>query len=401
MNKTFILITLILLALQIDTLAQQINLIDSCASDYDESVDYFPEKVEITDAENFSVDYFNHYKVVTVSDAFDGADPFTYVLVQCGTPAPDAANFPTDTQFIEVPTEGMIALSTTQLPHLVELDLLDSLLGLDTFLYVNTPQVNEMIADGDLIEVGSGTSVNTELILDSQADMVMTFAYSAATNAHPVLTQAGIFTAINAEWREATPLGRAEWLKYMALFYNAEAEAEQIYSDIVSAYDDARELANSIPEEERPTVLWNSFSNTADAWRIPGRDTYAGALIQDAGGRIALGDTVPPESALLGFETVYDGAFDADIWITNAYGITSLDAFLGREERYAYFSAIETENIWNNTLDINQNGGNNYFELGVTNPHLILQDLVAIFHPELMPDHEFTFYMPLIASEEE
>ena len=37
------------------------------------------------------------------------------------------------------------------------------------------------------------------------------------------------------------------------------------------------------------------------------------------------------------------------------------------------------------------NGGNNYYEWGVTNPHLVLQDLVAILHPDLMPEHEFAF----------
>ena len=46
----------------------------------------------------------------------------------------------------------------------------------------------------------------------------------------------GIFTALNASWREATPLGRAEWLKYTALFYNVESQAETIYTDIVTQY---------------------------------------------------------------------------------------------------------------------------------------------------------------------
>ncbi len=95
------------------------NLTDECVTDYDPEVDYFPNKVEITYAENFSVAYVNHYKVVTVADAFDGANPFTYVLVQCGAPAPEANDFPDDTQFIEVPAGDIIAMSTTQLPPLV------------------------------------------------------------------------------------------------------------------------------------------------------------------------------------------------------------------------------------------------------------------------------------------
>jgi iron complex transport system substrate-binding protein len=44
---------------------------------------------------------------------------------------------------------------------------------------------------------------------------------------------------------------------------------------------------------------------------------------------------------------------------------------------------------------MNDLGGNNYWETGVANPHLLLQDMVAIFHPELLPDHEFTFFRPI------
>ena len=378
-----------------DAAAPDVNLQETCVTDYDPNVDYFPDKITITDAVNFSVEYFNHYKVVTVTNAFDGAEPFTYVLTQCGTPAPDAADFPDGTQFIDVPAGEIIAMSTTQLPHLTELGLVDKLVGLDSFLYVNSPEVRALIDAGKLVEIGSGAEVNVELVLDVEPDIVMTFGFNPASDAHPVLIEAGIFTALNAEWREPTPLARAEWIKYTALFYNAEARAEAVYADIVSAYNEARELAASVPEDERPVVLWNTYSSFSEAWSIPGAQTYVGALIRDAGGVIALGEEAPEGSALLSFEAVYDGALDADVWITGAFGVTTLDDLLARDSRYADFAAVQNGNVWNNTKDLNENGGNNYWELGVTNPHLILQDLVAIFHPDLLPDHDFSFYLRL------
>lgn len=371
------------------------NFTTGCVTDYDPTVDYFPDKASITDAENFAVTYFNHYKVVTVTDAFDAAEPFTYVLVQCGTPVPDSADFPTGTQFIEVPAGDFIAMSTTQLPHLIELDLLDHLVGLSSFQYVNSAEVRALIDSGKLIEIGEGAEVNVELVLEAEPDIVMTFGYDPASDAHPVLMEAGIFTALNAEWREATPLGRAEWIKYTALFYNAEARAEAIYMGIVTAYDEARQLAASVPEAERPVVLWNTFSSYTEAWSIPGADTYVGRLIADAGGIVALAEEAPGDTARVGFEVVYAGAQDADLWVTNALGIMTLDALLAEDSRYADFAAVQNGVVWNNNLDVNENGGNNYWQLGVTNPHLILQDLVAIFHPDLLPDHQLHFYRRL------
>lgn len=376
------------------------NLTDTCVADYDPDVNYFPEKVEVMDAENFSVEYFNHYKVVSVTDAFDGANPFTYVLVQCGTPAPEADGFPPDTQFIEVPTGDIITMSTTQLPHLTELGLLGNLVGLDSFQFVNTPEVRELIDAGELVEIGSGAEVNVERVLELEPDLVMTFGFNPDTDAHPVLIEAGIFTALNASWREATPLGRAEWLKYTALFYNVEAQAEAIYADIVTQYNAAAELAAGIPQDERPVVLWNRFSPFTEAWTIPGAETYAGRLILDAGGQIALGELAPAENVSVSFEVVVAGALDADIWVTNAAGMTTFGDLLAADPRFGDFAAAQNGNVWNNTLDLNENGGNNYFELGVTNPHLILQDLVAVFHPELLPDHAFNFYLPLAPESE-
>jgi len=393
-------VSILLFMLIVPTIAQEQveltqNLTDGCVSDYDESVDYFPEKATFLDATNISVVYHNHYKVVTVLDAFDGAEPFNYVLVQCGTPMPSADNFAENTQFIEVPTGDIITLSTTQLPHLTQLGLLDNLVAMDSFDYVNTPAVREKIDGGDLDAVGFGSGINVELVLNIEPDVVMASGFDPDTDAHPVLLEAGIFTALNASWREVTPLGRAEWIKYVALFYNVEAQATEIYDDIVLSYNEAKLLAAEIPEEARPTVLWNRFWSPREAWTIPGAQTYAGTLIQDAGGRIALTELAPDDSVNISFEVAYEGGLDADIWSLDAFGIDSLDALYAEDSRYADFGAVASGNVWNNNLDVNENGGNNYYELGVTRPDLVLRDLVAIFHPELLPDHEFVFYRRL------
>lgn len=368
------------------------NITNACVQTFDPATDYFPAKTEVTDAQNFNVQYFNHYKVIEVQNAFDTAPLFVYVLVQCGTPMPDANDFPEGTQFIEVPSKKAIVLSTTQLPHFVELGLLDKLAGVDSGFYISTPQVRELISAGDLLEVGFGNSVNVELVLDSEADLVFAYGFNPDTDAHPKLIEAGVFTAMNAEWREATPLGRAEWLKYTALFYNAEAQANEAYDNISTTYEATKALVSEIPQEERRVVLWNSFSPYSESWIIPGATTYIGQLITDAGGVIAMGEQAPTESASLSLEAVYAEALDVDVWVLGLFGIGTLDDFLAQDARYADFTALQIGNVWNNDLDTNENGGNNYYELGVTSPHLILQDMVAIFYPNLLPEHAFKFH---------
>ncbi|PJF44634.1 MAG: ABC transporter substrate-binding protein, partial [Phototrophicales bacterium] len=354
------------------------------------------DKVQFNYAESVSVEYFNHYKVVTITQPWPGAEEaFSYVLVQCGTPTPEDYD---NALIIEVPVKRVISMSTTYLPHIVRLGVLDTLIGVDTAAFASTPEVVELAEAGELIEVGSGSAVNVELVLEAEPDLVLTYGSGFADyDAHPVLLEAGIPTALNADFTETTPLGRAEWLKYTALFYNQEAAANELFDSIAQNYEElAAQLAN-LPDEERPTVLTNTIFG--DAWNATGAQSYAGRFIYDAGARLVLEDvegvaesnsTVPLDPEVVFFE----GA-DADFWLVNAFGVFSLEDLLSQDERYADFLAVSNGGVYSNIGRIGPNGGYDYYETGVIEPDVILKDLIAIFHPELFPDHELVYYRQL------
>jgi len=398
MKPAFLLFAILLYGL-LPASALDANITDGCVSDFDPAIDYFPDKVVLEEATRFSVEYFNHYKVVRVSDAFDGATAFDYVLTQCGTPRPDPANFPAGAQFIETPAGDLIALSTTQLPALAQLGLLDHLVAVDSGFYISTPEVTDLITAGQISEFGFGAEINIERVLELAPDLVMSYGYNPATDAHPVLLEAGIFTALDAGWREQSPLGRAEWLKFIALFYNREAEAAALYDAIAAEYDTVKALAATVHADDRPAVLINTFLGYADAWFIPGADTYVGQLARDAGGELLLAEAGSTTSQALGFEVVYDGGLDAEIWLTETFGVYAGADLLALDSRFGDFAAFQSGNVWNNNRDENANGGNNYYEWGASQPHLVLADLVAIFHPDLLPNHEFAFYQQLDTAE--
>ncbi len=91
-----------------------VNVTEGCVSSYDANVDYFPAKSEVEYAEGFTIEYFNNYKVISVTRPWVGsATPFTYALVQCGTPTPETGTFDA---VIEVPIKRIVSMSTTYLP---------------------------------------------------------------------------------------------------------------------------------------------------------------------------------------------------------------------------------------------------------------------------------------------
>ena len=365
------------------------NLTEGCVDAFDPNVDYFPEKISLTHTTGFSVEYHNSYKVITVATPWPGAgEAQQYVLVQCGAPEPtgfDAA------QIIEVPVQQIATMSTSYLPFLDMYGLLDRLVAVDDVTYVNNPAVLAMAEAGTLVQIGYGAGVNVEQILDLAPDLVMTYGSgSPEYDAHPVLLNAGLKVAVNAEWLETSPLGRAEWGKFIALFFNKEATAESTFADTVARYEDLK--AKAAAAAEKPTVLTDS--EYQGSWYVAGGRSFTAQLLADAGAAYLWADDESTGSIPVAFEAVFDKAADADFWLNVGF-VNSLEEMKAADERYTDFAPFQKGNVWNNNKRQNANGGNDYYESAVAQPDAVLADLIAIFHPDLLPEYEMVYFQRL------
>ena len=363
-----------------------------CVDTYDPAQDYFPHKAELQYAESFSIEYFGNYKVVTVHTPWPGAkEAVQYLLVQCGTPAPDGYE---GIQRIPVPIRRLAALSTTQLPHLELLNALENLVAVSDIELVHSPGVNQRFAAGKIAEIGHGAGINLEVVLELETDVVMTVASAQSQyHAHPVLQQAGVVVAINAEYTEPSLLGRTEWLKFTAAFFNAEALAEERFADIAAQYQQYAALVRDVPMAQRPTVFGGSLWR--DTWHVSGGKSYAAQLIAAAGGAYLWADDDSAGSLPLDFEAVYEKAHAADIWLTMRNEWHSLAEVQAADERYAALAAFNSGRVYNANARLNAHGGNDYWESGLAEPHIALADLIKILHPDRLPEHALKFYQKL------
>ncbi len=359
---------------------------------YGPAKDYFPHKAELQYAERFAIEYFANYKVVTVHTPWPGAqEAVRYVLVQRGTPAP--AGY-AGVQRIEVPVQRLAALSTTQLPHLELLNALDALVAVSAIEMVHSPGVNQRFAAGKIAEIGHGAGINLEVVLELATDVVMAVASAQFQyNAHPVLQQAGVGVAINAEYTEPSLLGRTEWLKFTAAFFNAEALAEKRFAAIAAQYQQYAALVREVPTAQRPTVFGGSVWR--DRWHVAGGKSYAAQLVAAAGGAYLWADDDSGGSLPLDYEAVYEKAHAADVWLTMRNEWHSLAEVQAADERYAAFAAFQSGRVYNANARLNAHGGNDYWERGIAEPHIVLADLIKILHPARLPNHVLKFYQKL------
>jgi len=358
------------------------NLTDDCVTEFDASVDYFPQKAEIEYAEGFTVEYFNNYKVVTIVPWVGAEETFTYVLVQCGTEAPEMDA----DAVVEIPVESVVTLSTTILPHIVSQDLVDHLVGVDTLAFTSTQEILDN-AD-NIAEVGSGFSgFNLEVIAELEPALIMGQQFFAGDTAFDPISELGVTVVLNSDFADTSPLAAAEWGKYLSLFFNTEALANETFETVETEYNALAALTADV--ETRPTVI--AATPFQGAWFMPAGDSTIAEFIENAGGDFLFSD-LEGTSVNLSFEEVLEQGSEAEYWVNlNQIWLTP-DEMLADDERYVEFAAFENGNVWNNNLAQNDMGGNAYFESGFVNPHLVLADLIAILHPELLPDHEFVYY---------
>jgi len=348
----------------------------------------FNDKVKIRHAKGFTIDYYDHYKVVKILSPFEkSTDTMSYVLLQRGTPRPKEF---AENQVIEIPVRSLVVMSSLHIGLVGFLEAEDILTGMGNLKYVSSPKVIERIKSGKIVEVGKDQGINEELLVTMRPDLVMAIGSPVSKiNRYQSLRQAGIPVMINSEWIETTPLARAEWVKLMGALLNKEEVVNRKFQVVEEQYNRLAVLARKA--KSKPSVI--TGMNSKDSWFVPNGNSYVSKFLQDAGGSYHWIKTKATGSLPLSFETVYPVALKADYWLNvSITNIQSREDILARDTRYADFQTFKTGQIYSYNKRFNNNGANDYWESGAVNPDKVLADLIRILHPELLPDHDLIYY---------
>lgn len=330
------------------------------------------------------------YKVVEVSKGFPGNhQPFRYLVKEDTTIEVPEENYDA---VIEVDVQTVILTSTTQVPHLVALEIPDRLIAFPNLDLISSMPIRKRIDEGTVDELGSGAQYNTEKIIDLSPDLLVISTLGDNLKDLQLMSKANIPAVINGDYVEQHPLGRAEWIKFTGALTGRLKEATAYFDNIKSNYLNLKKAVQDTTFSAVPTVL--SGNMYRDIWYAPSGNNWGAIFLEDAGADYIFKDQESAGSLQLSYETVLDKGLNADIWISTAeFG--SLAQMAAADARYTQFSAFQTGNVYTFANTRGATGGLEYFELGYTRPDIILKDLIKIFHPGLIPDYEPYFYQKL------
>lgn len=346
-------------------------------------------EVSVKYARGFRIQDFENYLKLTVRNPLDTSLILdTYILYR-------DKNFGTgkfqEMHCIQIPVQNIACLSTTHVGFLEALHLEDKIVACSGTQYLYNDKISDLVKSGNIKEMGAEGSLNTELLVTLHPSIIM--AYNMGDPSYDQfdkLLSLQMMPVLNNEYLETSPLGQAEWIKFTAAFFNELDAADNIFDSITTEYEKVKSTVAQITD--KPDV----FTGMAfkGEWTIPGGKSFAAHYLADAGADYIWKDDTKTGNYPVALEEVIAKAKDADFWL-HAGAAENLHNIRSADERYKVFSAFQHENIFNNNNRVNAAGGNDYWESGVISPHIVLKDLVRIFHPDVLPEHELVYYKQL------
>jgi len=336
-------------------------------------------------ARNLHIAYYDDYVSVRIRDPWDTLRQRQhYVLVDRDKPLP--ARLPADGTVIRVPVEKAVIYTSVHTAIAEELGALDQVAGICEPQYITSPEVLRRIGEGRIADLGMSTSPNVEKIIDIGTEMIIASPFE--NSGYGSAEKLGIPIVEAADYMENHPLGRTEWVLFYGLLLGCREEAGDVFTRTERRYLELKELAAGVAY--RPTVLLER--RYGNSWAVPSGGSYIGVMHADAGADYVFRGFSGAKSIHLTFEEVFDRAGDADFWFLK-YDTRApyTYAHLRQEyEPYANFRPWKERRIFAcNTIT------STYYDDITLHPDRVLEDLIAIYHPDLLPGHVQRYYFPL------
>ena len=365
-----------------------IAILFSCGrSAKNSSFDSQPLKhLQIKYAEGFAITYFDNYKKLVIYNPWiENKIQQTLYLV-----SDSAVEIPNDGLKVVTPIQSVAISSSTHTAFFQLLGEINTIKGVCTPYLIYNSSIRENYADGKILSLGDAHNANIEQLVHLHPDVYFVASYNQQDEQAKRLQQSGVRIAFNNEWTESSLLARAEWLKFVAAFFNKEQLADSLFAQIERDYLAASAIAQSV--DVRPTVM--AGGNFKGTWYMPSGASYMGRLFADAGANYFYAtDSTTSASLALNFETVLNNFHDADVWLNAP--TTTLDALYQMDSRHNLFRSAREGRVYAFYRRTLPDGANDFWESAVVRPDIVLKDIIWALHPNLLPDYHPTYILKL------
>ena len=280
--------------------------------------------------------------------------------------------------------KSVIALSGTFIGMMEKLKLASYITGVSEIKYIYNETVKKNYADKKVLEAGYDTQLSMEAIVASRPALILHSGYSPEFPHEKQFENVGIRCIPVYDWREETPLGKAEWIKVYGFLYGKLRIAEELFTSIEDKYNQLKEEAKDL----KPSDLVLSGNVMGSEWYLPAGKSFYAQLLRDANITYNYFDSEGTGSIGLTQEKILVDNRHAVYWINP--GAASLKELKAQNPKAVLFDAFNSGEIY-----CHSHNENFYWEVSSIEPDKLLSDLIQITHPEFNSGGKLYFYSKL------
>lgn len=302
------------------------------------------------------------------------------------------------TDTVRTPVENSAVFTSPHCQLLYELGCGQAIRGVCDLDYINIPDVKKRAASignhgssAAIADCGSSMAPDIERIIALKPEAILVSPFENS-GGYGKLDKLHIPLIEVADYMEASPLGRAEWMKFYGMLFEKsdakdskteissckagifQSKADSLFAKIEKEYLNLKAAAKKLPAGL--SVL--TERKTGSVWYVPGGQSTIGILLKDANARYIFSEDQHSGSLAMSPEQILAKAKNIDVWAFKYFGGKPLNRsqLLQEYAGYKSLAAFGSSKIYQ--VDTSREP---YFEITSFHPEVLLREFILLSHP--------------------
>ena len=309
------------------------------------------------------------------------------------------------TDTVRTPVENSAVFTSPHCQLLYELGCGQAIRGVCDLDYINIPDVKKRAASAGnhgsssaIADCGSSMAPDIERIIALKPEAILVSPFENS-GGYGKLDKLHIPLIEVADYMEASPLGRAEWMKFYGMLFEKsdakdskteissskakissskagifQSKADSLFAKIEKEYLNLKAAAKKLPAGL--SVL--TERKTGSVWYVPGGQSTIGILLKDANARYIFSEDQHSGSLAMSPEQILAKAKNIDVWAFKYFGGEPLSRsqLLQEYAGYKSLAAFGSSRIYQVDTSCEP-----YFEITSFHPEVLLREFILLSHP--------------------
>lgn len=302
------------------------------------------------------------------------------------------------TDTVRTPVENSAVFTSPHCQLLYELGCGQAIRGVCDLDYINIPDVKKRAASAGnhgsssaIADCGSSMAPDIERIIALKPETILVSPFENS-GGYGKLDKLHIPLIEVADYMEASPLGRAEWMKFYGMLFEKsdakdskteissckagifQSKTDSLFAKIEKEYLNLKAAARKLPAGL--SVL--TERKTGSVWYVPGGQSTIGILLKDANARYIFSEDQHSGSLAMSPEQILAKAKNIDVWAFKYFGGKPLSRsqLLQEYAGYKSLAAFGSSRIYQ--VDTSREP---YFEITSFHPEVLLREFILLSHP--------------------